>query len=68
MLPTSTSQSESIMNSAFPADAEFASWKDEAADKDMEVGSLACLFVVRHYLSYANTHQYIVAHIHYSIR
>lgn len=32
------------MNSAFPADAEFASWKDEAADKDMEVGSFACLF------------------------
>ncbi|KAG0032187.1 hypothetical protein BGZ82_006626 [Podila clonocystis] len=37
MLSASASQSASIMNSVFPADAEFASWKDEAAVRDMEI-------------------------------
>ncbi|KAF9311007.1 hypothetical protein BG003_007889 [Podila horticola] len=53
MLPVSTSQSVSIMNSVFPADAEFASWKDEAAVKDMETA----LSVIQASRSLRQSHQ-----------
>lgn len=63
MLPASAAQSVSIMNSVFPADAEFASWKDEAAVRDMEVGSLVSLVLLVDG-EHAPAHPF--AHIHYS--
>lgn len=37
MLPESAAGSTSIMVSSFPSPSELESWKDEAAEKDMEV-------------------------------
>ncbi|KAF9583270.1 hypothetical protein BGW38_009865 [Lunasporangiospora selenospora] len=37
MLPESASPSTSIMTSAFPTASELGNWKDEAADRDMEI-------------------------------
>ncbi|KAG0093085.1 hypothetical protein BGZ93_002799 [Podila epicladia] len=53
MLPASASQSVSIMNSVFPAETEFASWKDEAAIRDMETA----LSVIQASRSLRQSHQ-----------
>lgn len=37
MLPESAAGSTSIMVSSFPSPSELESWKDEGAEKDMEV-------------------------------
>lgn len=37
MLPETASETTSIMTSSFPTSVDLESWKDEAAEKDMEV-------------------------------
>lgn len=41
MLPESAAGSTSIMVSSFPSPSELESWKDKAAEKDMEVHKAA---------------------------